>query len=263
MYSSVTGDLLVEKAKEELRLRAALIEEVWTRVLRTYPDAGSDLSHDAVVEDAVRRLESDLDEIKKACRPRVVEKYLEDLTPIDEQLRSSATSLAADLRLTLAGIQSREARGHVEDLSEQRAVFVVHGQDDAAKESVARYLEKLGLDPVILHEQPSAGRTIIEKFEAHSRVAYAVVLLTPDDLGKAKTEPELQPRARQNVIFELGYFCGILGRTKVCVLHGGVELPTDYSGVVYIPLDREGAWKLLLARELHAAGLGIDLNLAL
>lgn len=127
---------------------------------------------------------------------------------------------------------------------------------------MARFLEKLGLKPIILHEQPNAGRTIIEKVERYSEVAFAVVLLTPDDVGGVAANPEpLNPRARQNVILELGYFLGKLGRAHVAaLLKGDVERPSDYDGVVYIAMDSGGAWKLQLARELKTAGLNVDLN---
>lgn len=143
-------------------------------------------------------------------------------------------------------------------------VFIVHGRDEAIKQTTARFLEKLGLEPVILHEQPNEGRTIIEKFEDYSSVTYAIVLLTPDDLGKSASENhELSLRPRQNVVFELGYFIGKLGRKRVCALYQkGVELPSDFHGVLYVALDEAGAWKLSLAKELKAVGLDIDLNKA-
>jgi len=136
------------------------------------------------------------------------------------------------------------------------AVFVVHGHEDAPREQVARYLTQLGVTPIILHEQPSKGMTLIEKFESHAGVGFAVVLLTPDDVGHARTEPERPKfRARQNVILELGFFLGRLGRERVCaVLKGDVERPSDYDGVTYIPFDDGGGWRLLLARELKAGG---------
>ena len=107
---------------------------------------------------------------------------------------------------------------HVDNRNTNK-VFVIHGHDEAARETVARFLEKLGLEPVILHEQANKGHTIIEKFEDHADVAFAVVLLTPDDVGKGKGEksdPKL--RARQNVILELGFFLGRLGRKCVSPL---------------------------------------------
>jgi predicted nucleotide-binding protein len=146
-----------------------------------------------------------------------------------------------------------------------RRVFIVHGRDEAAKETVARFLEKLDLHPVILHEQPSQGRTVIEKFEGHADVDFAVVLLTPDDVGYSNGEPmKAQSRARQNVIFELGYFIGRLGRSRVCALYkGGVEILSDYEGVVYVSMDDPQGWRLLLAREIKASGIDINLNLAI
>ena len=146
-------------------------------------------------------------------------------------------------------------------------VFIVHGRADGPREAVARFVERFGLKPIILHEQASEGRTIIEKIERHSGVGYAVVLLTGDDRGGlAGAEPGgYQSRARQNVVLELGYFLGKLGRRHVCVLHEpGVEIPSDYDGVVYVPLDSGGAWRLRLAREMKATAFkDIDLNRAM
>jgi predicted nucleotide-binding protein len=149
-------------------------------------------------------------------------------------------------------------------------VFVVHGQDNETKTVVARFIEHCGLIPIILHEQTDQGRTIIEKFEQISDVGFAVVLLTPDDVGGLRNDVNnnpgnLKPRARQNVILELGYFIGKLGRSRVCALkRGDVELPSDFSGVVYTPYDgADEGWKIKLARELRAAGFDVDLNKAL
>lgn len=141
-------------------------------------------------------------------------------------------------------------------------VFVVHGHDEATKEAVARFIERIGAKVIILHEQPNAGKTIIEKFEAYTDVGFAVVLLTPDDVGTSKlTNGKSKPRARQNVIFELGYFIGKLGRNRVCALHKEeIELPSDIDGLLYVPMDSSGAWRLTLAREIKHAGLIIDLN---
>lgn len=141
-----------------------------------------------------------------------------------------------------------------------KEVFIVHGHDAELKETSARYVEKLGLHPIILHEKPNSGSTIIEKFEQHADVPFAIILLTPDDVGGEK-DNELKPRARQNVIFEFGYFIGKLGRNRVCALHkGDVELPSDYDGVLYIKVDSEGAWKQKLAQEMVEAKLTIDLK---
>jgi predicted nucleotide-binding protein len=145
-----------------------------------------------------------------------------------------------------------------------RDVFIVHGHNDPAKTEVARLIEHAGLNPVILHEQPNAGRTIIEKFEAHGRSAgFAVVLLTPDDVG-GPSAAELHPRARQNVIGEMFWFAGRIGRQRVCALKkGAVEIPSDFAGVTYTEMDDRGAWKQELLRELSAAGFKVDWQKAL
>lgn len=152
---------------------------------------------------------------------------------------------------------------HLKKLSSNcRRVFVVHGHDEGTKETVARFLTKLRLEPIILHEQSNRGRTVIEKFEAHSDVAFAVVLFTPDDIGHPKDHPEeATSRARQNVVLELGFFMASLGRDRVCVLYkSDVEVPSDYAGVLYHQIDDAGAWRFLLVREMKEAGLDIDLN---
>ncbi|CAA9307794.1 MAG: hypothetical protein AVDCRST_MAG68-991 [uncultured Gemmatimonadetes bacterium] len=143
-------------------------------------------------------------------------------------------------------------------MPQSNKIFIVHGHDGEARESVARYLGMIGFDPIILHEQANRGRTIIEKVEANSDVGFAVVLLTPDDEGNKKGEPA-EPRVRQNVLLELGYFIGKLGRDRVCALRRGtVDIPGDFAGVVWTPMDAGNGWKQELARELAAAGYEIE-----
>jgi predicted nucleotide-binding protein len=139
-------------------------------------------------------------------------------------------------------------------------VFVVHGHNNEVKEMVARFIQKISLVPIILHEQPSSGRTIIEKLEAFSDVGFAVVLLTPDDVGGlADNSQNLKKRARQNVILELGYFLGRLSRNRVCALYKSeVEIPSDYGSVLFIELDTGGAWRTKLAQEFVHSGLAIN-----
>ena len=140
---------------------------------------------------------------------------------------------------------------------QSKDIFIVHGHDEAAKQEVARFIKILGLQAIILHEQPDKGRTIIEKLEDHTEVGFAVILLTPDDMGHPKGEPDkAKPRARQNVVLDLGYLIGKLGRSSVCALmKGDIEIPSDYAGVLYESMDNAGAWKLTLAREIRAAGI--------
>jgi predicted nucleotide-binding protein len=156
--------------------------------------------------------------------------------------------------------QSQPARASTPD---SIAIFLVHGHDQGAKHEIARVLHQLvGRQPVILDEQPNAGNTLVEKFEEHAgNSSYAVVLLTPDDVGRAKSalSDADTHRARQNVVFELGYFFGRLGRGKVSVINAGVEKPSDVDGLVYISYPNSN-WKLQLAKELQAAGIAVDLN---
>ena len=144
-------------------------------------------------------------------------------------------------------------------------IFVVHGHENEMKLSVARTLEKLGFEPIILHEQPDKGRTVIEKFLDYSDVGFAVVCLSPDDMAYAKGSPpgKARPRARQNVVLELGFFLGKLGRDRVVALHKeveGFETPSDYAGVLFKPYDDAGHWCLELVKELAECGYKVDAN---
>ncbi len=145
---------------------------------------------------------------------------------------------------------------------EKSKVFIVHGHDESAKNKVARFVEKLGFEAVILHEKPSSGKTIIEKIDHFSNVGFAVILYTPDDVGNVKSDSEnLKARARQNVVFEHGYLIGKLGRKNVAALvTGQLELPNDISGVVYIAFDTIDAWHMSLAKEMKQSGYDLDMN---
>ncbi|MBS0372543.1 MAG: nucleotide-binding protein [Proteobacteria bacterium] len=140
-------------------------------------------------------------------------------------------------------------------------IFVVHGHDDLLKTKTARFIEKLGYEAIILHEQASRGMTIIEKIEEYTDVGFAIVLYSPDDRGNtaAKAENgELFPRARQNVIFEHGYLIAKLSRARVVPLVSGkVELPSDISGMVYVD---DTNWQFEIAKEMRAAGYQVDFN---
>lgn len=141
------------------------------------------------------------------------------------------------------------------------SVFIVHGHDQGIREAVARVIERQGLEAVILAERANRGGTVIEKFEGASDVGFVIVLLTADDLGRAMSEPELKPRARQNVILELGYFIGKLGRDRVMALVSeDLEQPSDLRGLVGTAIDRGGAWKARVLQELQAAGYTVDFS---
>jgi predicted nucleotide-binding protein len=200
-----------------------------------------------------------------------VERAINVLVSLGERLEYMEAPEPADGDGQLPGAEETGLAG-----DQTRPVFIVHGRNEERKTQVARLLEKTGQHPVtILHEQPNRGRTLLEKFEEHAgESAYGVVLLTADDLGALRpavadamakgddVTNALEPRSRQNVVFELGYFFGMLGRQHVAVLHDeGVELPSDIGGLVYIPLDAGGAWQAKLLLELRSAGFAYDMNL--
>ena len=170
------------------------------------------------------------------------------------------SALTSCLRIT----PKENKKGHIStkelDLTK---VFIVHGHDELLKNEVARFIEKLELESIILHEQASSGKTIIEKIEEYSNVGFAIALYTPCDVGDKKSEKiELKSRARQNVVFEHGFLIGKIGRENVCALvKGQLEKPNDISGVVYISTDEE--WKLSLAKEMRNSGYQIDMNLVI
>ncbi len=177
---------------------------------------------------------------------------------------SAPSSTEQNSNQQISGLKNSILSSRVVQPKSSSRVFIVHGHDNEAKETVARYIENLGLKVVILNEQANRGKTIIEKFESFAEdAAFAVVLLTPDDLGSPKSDPQnTKFRARQNVIYELGFFNGKLGRNRVCALFrtdpkGEIELPSDFLGVVYVPLDEAGVWRIRLAKELKEAGLKI------
>lgn len=181
-----------------------------------------------------------------------------------EPMEAFIDSLVLDLRsgeLTLGMADPKPAKRRSTPAKDYRRVFIVHGHDGEAKERTARFVEKLGFQAIILHEQPSRGKTIIEKIEEFCDVGFAIVLYTPDDLGNAKEQAEkqnLQPRARQNVVFEHGFLISKIGRENVVpLLSGDIELPSDIGGMVYLSKD---GWRMEIAKEMKDAGYPVDLN---
>lgn len=145
--------------------------------------------------------------------------------------------------------------------AEQRSsgrVFVVHGSNVAVRASVVDLLSQYGLQGIVLNEQPNMGRHLLTKFiQEAALTTFAVVLLTDDDVG-GKVDQQVSPRARQNVILELGYFIAYLGQDRVCALKTpGLETPSDFDGIAYIAMDDTGRWKGELYRELLAARLPV------
>jgi predicted nucleotide-binding protein len=180
-----------------------------------------------------------------------------------KQLLNLLNVIAEDIQLdTEINIQKQEPNKKTDNT---KNIFIVHGHNEEMKLAVARTIEKLKLNPIILHEQPNKGKTIIEKFTDNSDVSFAIVILSADDISYSKNEsPETSKyRARQNVIFELGYFIGKLGRERVLALHeveSEFDIPTDYSGVLFVPYDKAGKWQFDLVRELKALGIEVNAN---
>ena len=198
------------------------------------------------------------------------------ITPTEEEIRTEILKKQVNGLFALREVLARKLRLQQEValsvLPQQpqvrgNKIFLVHGHDSARKHEVADFLQRVTEQrPIILQEQANEGRTIIEKFEYEaSDVGFAVVLLTADDKGGPKAAPikKQSPRARQNVVFELGYFSHALGRNRVCALYEkGVELPSDYQGVLYIEIGKDN-WLLNLASEIKAADIPIDMDKAI
>lgn len=138
-----------------------------------------------------------------------------------------------------------------------KTVFIIHGHDDGLKTEVQLLLTRAGVYNLVLHEQPDMGRTIIDKLvEESSESNYAIALLSPDD-----RLIDGSIRARQNVILEIGYFIGRLGKERVRILKkGDIEIPSDLHGILYENYDSAGAWKIKLCKELIAVGIYVDIG---
>jgi predicted nucleotide-binding protein len=218
-----------------------------------------------IIESCIKK-NTDLYYVAMAIGVRSYSSMLQDTS--DEVIRRYIHPLMDHIRVRL--FDSKNAALEITEspdllIRNTSDVFIVHGRADGPKEQVARFIQRLELNPIILHEQINRGRTIIEKFEDHAEVQFAVVVLSPDDVGRLATAEETAGthRARQNVIFEMGYFIGRIGRDRVFPLRqGNVEIPSDYSGIAYTEFDERGAWKGELVRELKAAGFIIDANKA-
>ena len=183
--------------------------------------------------------------------PQIYENYNSALPYTLRQL-STAKTILEDMLMNMNN-KSRE-----KIVMDNNSVFIVHGHDEALKYKVSNLLRKIGLNPIILHEQTNSCVTIIEKIEKHgSEAGAAIILFTPDDTGKANKETDYKNRARQNVVFEAGFFIGLLGREKTMIIKSddSIELPGDLSGIVY-----SGTSELGIARELKHMGFDINMN---
>lgn len=166
--------------------------------------------------------------------------------------------------IPLCEVENQDSINRVKVDMNNKKVFIVHGHDSGLKNEVARFITNMGYEPIILHEQSNKGKTIIEKIEAFSNVCYAIILYTPCDKGATADSQNLQPRARQNVVFEHGFLIGTLGRNRVCALiKNEVEKPGDVDGIVYVTYDDRGAWKKDIAKEFKDLGMEFNINVLL
>lgn len=284
-----TGHLLIglideeggvaSRALRELSVTSGSVRQDYKYMVK--PDLGFDPSRIELGNDTIQSLELAVDEARRIGHHYIgTEHILLGLTHVEgvavtillnhrinmDQVRRQVRRILNDSYVTPVSTTEQNATvsKRIVHSKDSPQVFIVHGHDNEAKETVARYVENIGLKVVILNEQASRGKTIIEKFEGFAEsAAFAIVLLTPDDFGYSKSDPHnIKFRARQNVVYELGYFNGKLGRNRVCALFrtdpkGEIELPSDFLGVVYVPFDDAGIWRLRLAKELKAAGLNI------
>jgi len=151
----------------------------------------------------------------------------------------------------------------VENSLKSKQVFIVHGRDKSMRDHIKSFFLEIGFQPIILSQATNDGDTVIEKFEKYAdKAAFAVILLSPDDEGGLFGQNSLRPRARQNVILELGYFIGKLGRSKVMLFlrqSSDFEMPSDISGYCFIPYDESEKWKLSAAKNIYSLGYNIDI----
>lgn len=188
------------------------------------------------------------------------ERRPEVLTDIQEKLR---VLRSVDGRLDIYETPNDERPGRATP-PPNAPIFLVHGRDLLRRETVRRFLERVTKrDVVVLADQPNRGQDLLGKLLSHAQSAgFAVILLTPDDVGGLESG-SMSPRARQNVVFELGLFIALLGRDRVAAINDpSVEIPTDFSGVAYIPMGGD-SWQIELARELKAAGIEVSLDRAI
>ncbi len=172
--------------------------------------------------------------------------------------------LKAELEAIFQEGAAVEVVGKVASPSEKTKIFVVHGHDTPALEQLELILRRLGLDPYILQNNDGESKTIIEALEQqiYNEAAFGIVLMTPDDFGysKAAGEDQRQPRARQNVVLEMGMILASLGRGRMAILKkGALETPSDVDGMLRLEFnDHVKEVAVRLATRMKSAGIEID-----
>ena len=225
------------------------------------------------IEDLIRVIKAEYDKTEFGYLTRVDELYILNSSKHNENIIENVTTynITDDIMEEVESILENKIN-KTENKTENKTtiieeknsdkIFIVHGHDDSAKNELARFIERIGLKAIILHEQANGGNTIIEKIEEYANtVGFAIILYTACDKGKSKKDDDLKDRARQNVVFEHGYFVGKLGRNRVIALNKeNMETPSDINGVIYIPMDSNEGWQTKILQELIKAGYTIDAN---
>lgn len=212
--------------------------------------------------EAIRKFKQDvLDRKQESLHIYSFFRYSREIVSRDEQYTKDITDEILEEAQNSLNTAISELKKEIPIYSNHK-VFIVHGRDTLLRTQVENVLRALGLEPIILQEQANIGKTIIEKIEECTDVGFGIVLYTPCDEGRLKSEDgELKPRARQNVVLEHGYLMAKLGRERVCCLVSkNVEFPSDIQGIGYIPANDIDQWKYKIAKELKAAGFDIDMN---
>lgn len=221
------------------------------------------------IEDLIRVIKAEYDKTEFGYLTTVNELYILSSSKHNENIIENVTTynitdeIMEKVESILENKKNKpEDKINIIEKKYSNKIFIVHGHDDSAKNELARFIEKIGLTAIILHEQANGGKTIIEKIEEYANtVGFAIILYTACDKGKSKNENDLKDRARQNVVFEHGYFVGKLGRKRVIALNKEhIETPSDINGIIYIPMDSAGAWEMRIIQELKTAGYTIDAN---
>lgn len=265
------GDVSSPKNRKAYGFDFTDLEEVKSDIVKPFLLHKPFLVDGAQIEGSVRLLkvfesqypiDTCVDLVNRKTPPNVVVFFSkEDILPEEDYVADITKDVIKSVQLALNNPDETKASSGKHINKGSREVFVVHGHDDGARESVEAFLRSLELVPIILFEQENKGQTIIEKIEAHANVSYAIVLYTPCDLGKANEEDTLKSRARQNVVFEHGYLMASLGRDRITALvKGEVETPGDLGGMVYIAMDPNNAWKYKIAKELRSVGIDVDFS---
>lgn len=198
---------------------------------------------------------------QKVLKTNYYNRHITELGTYDyDLLKSIVKNMIDECRLRekeISKTNQEEVKVMKEECVENKKVFIVHGHDGELKYNVSHWLQKGGLEPIILHETANSGiATIMQKIEKNSDVGCAIILMTADDLGKAVSEDDCKKRPRQNVVFEAGYFLGKLGAERVIMLYDeGIEAPGDLSGCVYILADKYNGWREQVRKELKVIGI--------